>query len=168
MVCPDERTRLHLKSPGSPRERSGAAIPEFVIVMVLVLIPVLFGVWEIGRLVLVQQIVSNSAREGARLAAQARTINQNGSPTIINTSIAPAANTQNLPNVKAAVFQSLHGAGLTGVAWDDVTVTFTFLSSPAGAVPGATEPYQGVKDQRFSVTRVDPVRESPLDQPRPD
>ena len=37
------------------------------------------------------------------------------------------------------------------MAWDDVTVTFTFLSSPAGAVPGATEPYQGVKDQRFSV-----------------
>ena len=120
--------------------------------MVLVMIPVLFGVWEVGRMVLVQQIVSNSAREGARLAAQGRTINQVGAPTVIVTTIDPATNTLNQPNVKAAVFQSLRGAGLTGLEWDDVSVSFAFLSSPPGAVTGATEPYQGVKDQRYSVT----------------
>lgn len=132
--------------------RSGAAAVEFIFVLSFILVPVMFGVWEVGRLVLIQQIVANSAREGARLAAQARTINQSGSPTQIVTTINPASNTQNLPNVKATVVQSLRGAGLTNLNWDDVTVNFAFLDTPAGATVGATEPYQGVKNQRFSVS----------------
>ena len=106
---------------------------------------------EIGRLVLVQYIVSNSAGEGACSPPRPRIINQNGPSTIINTSIAPAASMQNLPNVKAAVFQFLHGVGLTGVAWDHVMVMFMPPSSSVCELPGATELYQGVKWQWFSV-----------------
>jgi hypothetical protein len=36
--------------------------------------------------------------------------------------------------------------------WDDVTVTFRFLDYPAGSVPGGTEPYQGIKNQRYQVS----------------
>jgi Flp pilus assembly protein TadG len=118
------------------------------LVMNFVMIPLLIGLWEIGRVVQVQQVVSNSAREGARIAAQATTINQTGNPTQIQTSITPAANGSYLPNVKAAVMQSLHGAGLTTLAWSDVTVTFVYTS---GATSN-TEPYQGVKGQSFTVT----------------
>jgi Flp pilus assembly protein TadG len=144
--------KLMTKQRPSSTARRGAAAIEFAFVTLFVLFPILMGIWEVGRLIIVQQIVSNSAREGARLAAQARTINANGSPTEIVTSINPAANTTNLPNVKASVMQSLTGAGLTNLRWSDVTVVFTYTSSPTGSVTGATNPVQGVKDQRFRVT----------------
>ncbi len=147
-----------IRRRSSPRRRPGAATAEMAVVMSLVMVPLMIGVWEMGRVVQVQQIVSNAAREGARLAAQGNTINQTGTPTQIVTQIAPASNTNKQPNVKAQVVQSLYGAGLTNLAWSDVTVTFTFVDSPPGATPGATEPYQGVKNQRFTVTVTIPYQ----------
>ena len=128
--------------------RSGVASAEFAFVMTFILVPMMIGIWEVGRATQVQQIVSNAAREGARLAGQGRTINASGSPTDIRAALAPPSN---LPNVKAAVLQSLVGAGLTNLLYTDITVNFTFLDSPPGAIAGATDPYQGVKNQRFSV-----------------
>jgi Flp pilus assembly protein TadG len=139
------------RNSSASQARRGAAAVEFAFVTMFVLFPIIMGVWEVGRLILVQQIVANSAREGARLAAQGRTINATGSPTEISTSIAPASNPTGLPNIKAAVMQSLNGAGLTNLRWNDVDVTFTYISSPPNANPTATQPSQGVKDQRFTV-----------------
>ena len=62
------------------RKRSGAALAEFVLVMQFIMVPLMIGLWEMGRVVQVQQIVANAAREGARMAAQANTINQTGTP----------------------------------------------------------------------------------------
>jgi Flp pilus assembly protein TadG len=135
-----------------PSRRPGAAVVEFAVVFAFVMIPVMIGVWEVGRLVYCQQIVANSAREGARLAAQGRTINTSGAPTDIVTQIPPASNPNLQSNVKAAVLQTLHAGGLTNLEWDDVTVTFQFLDYPAGSVPGGTEPYQGIKNQRYQVS----------------
>jgi Flp pilus assembly protein TadG len=146
-----------LRSKLSTR-RSAAAAVEFAVVMPFVLMPLMFGLWEVGRLVQVQQIVSNAAREGARLAAQAKTINRTGNPTEIRASIAPSNNTNADPNVKATVMQSLAAAGLNMLSWSDVTVTFEFLDQPAGATVGPSttdpQPSQAVKNQRFRVTVV--------------
>jgi Flp pilus assembly protein TadG len=49
--------------------RSGAAAIEFALLAPLVLVPILLGVWEVGRRVEVQQLIDNAAREGARQAA---------------------------------------------------------------------------------------------------
>lgn len=49
--------------------RRGVAAVEFAFVMVFIFVPVIFGVWEVGRLVQIQQIVCNSVREGARAAS---------------------------------------------------------------------------------------------------
>lgn len=132
--------------------RPGAATAEFAVVFAFVMLPVMIWVWEVGRLVYCQQIVANSAREGARLAAQGRTINSVGSPTAIVTQIPPSSNPERRANVKAAIMQTLHAGGLTTLGWDDVAVTFQFLDYPAGSVPGGTEPYQGTKNQRYRVT----------------
>jgi Flp pilus assembly protein TadG len=140
-----------LRRQQTPSRRSGAATVELALVMSFLMVPLLIGVWEMGRAVQVQQIVTNAAREGARLASQGRTINQNGTATVILTNVDPVSNVSDLPNVKAAVFQTLFGAGLTELAWDDVTVTFEFTDWPAGSTPGATEPWQGVKNQKFKV-----------------
>ncbi len=133
----------------SCRRRSGAAAAEMAIVMNFIMVPLLIGLWEMGRVVQVTQIVANSAREGARMGAQATTINQTGSPTQIKASIWP--NPTQDPNVKAAVMQYLSGSGLNQLTYADVSVTFTFLDNPPGAKPGATEPFEGVKGQLFSV-----------------
>lgn len=54
---------------GSRRdERRAAAAVEFAIVLPL-LVLLLFGIWEVGRMVQAQQLVSNAAREGARAAS---------------------------------------------------------------------------------------------------
>jgi Flp pilus assembly protein TadG len=127
------------------RNRSGAAAVEFAVVMNLVLVPLLIGLWEMGRLVQVQQIVANSAREGARMAAQSVTINQAGDPTQIRTTNTPGVAS---PSVKGAVMQYLAGAGLDRLRWEDVDVTFQFLNGNTAY----TEPYQGDKGQRFRVT----------------
>lgn len=137
--------------PSASRRRSGAAAVECAVVMLFVLCPLMIGLWEMGRVVQVEQILSNAAREGARLAAQGNTINSSGSPTLIYDTIAPP-NTAQTPNVKAAVMQYLSGAGLSQLNWADVDVTFAFTNSPSGSVSGATQPHQGIKSQTFSVT----------------
>ena len=129
------------------RCRSGTAAVEFAAVLTFVLVPMMIGLWEMGRVVQVQQIVAASAREGARLAAQANTINSSGNSTQIMASVWPA-NPLYIPNVKAAVMQYLSGCGLSQLAWADVTVAFAFTSGNTAL----TDPYQGAKGQKFNVT----------------
>lgn len=127
----------HLRHPG------GAAV-EFAVVLTLVLMPTLIGVWEVGRLVQVQQIVASSAREGARLAAQAVTITPEGQRTEIMT-------TTGTPNVKRTVYQYLVLNGLPTLLESDVQVDFKFTTGLQATNPSAN-PYQGVKGDRFEVT----------------
>lgn len=49
------------------RYRRGAAVVEFAVVSPL-LIMLVFGMIEFGRMVMVQQLITNASREGARLA----------------------------------------------------------------------------------------------------
>lgn len=48
-----------------PRKRRGAAAVEFAIVAPVFLL-MIFGLIEFGRLVMVQQVITNASREGAR------------------------------------------------------------------------------------------------------
>jgi Flp pilus assembly protein TadG len=117
----------------------GVAAVEFAFVLP-VLVVILLGLWEAGRLIQLQQILSNSAREGARIAAQSQTINSTGSPTQIHVDTGT-------PNVKQTVVNYLRQAGLNVTA-ADVTVEFAFLTGDTSK----TQPYQGIKGQQFSVT----------------
>jgi len=117
---------------------------ELGLVLTFLLVPLMIGVWEVGRLVQVEQIVSNAAREGARLAAQGYTVNTSGAPTQI---MVASGN----PNVRDDVYRYLVGAGLTGLQPADVTVTFTYLAPRSDGL-AATEPFQGEKGQPFQVT----------------
>jgi hypothetical protein len=125
------------------RHPGGAAV-EFAIVLTLVLMPTLIGVWEVGRLVQVQQIVASSAREGARLAAQAVTITPEGQRTEIMT-------TTGTPNVKRTVYQYLVLNGLGSLQESDVQVSFKFTTGLQATNPNP-HPYQGLKGDRFEVT----------------
>jgi Flp pilus assembly protein TadG len=141
--------------------RRGVASVELAFVTMLLVVPLIIGIWEVGRLVQVQQIVSNAAREGARLSAQGYTINSSGTPTQIKASAGSN-------NVQDAVYDYLVSAGLTTLQPADVTVTFQFTtgratdyvpvpgvdpagtSYPAGSMP--PDPCYGDKGQVFRVT----------------
>ena len=128
----------------SRTERRGVAAVELALVSMLFVVPLLIGVWEVGRLIQVQQILSNSCRDGARLASQGYTINLTGSPTQITTS-------SGTTNVHDAIYQYLVAAGFTNLTSVDVAVTLTFLDPKADATY-PTEPWQGEKGERFTIT----------------
>lgn len=122
------------------QRRRGAAAVEFGIVTLFFVAPLMIEVWEVGRMVQVQQIVSEAAREGARLASQGYTIQSNGAETQIHASTGT-------PNVTTTVYQYMYAAGLTNLTATntglatDITVTFTFTSPRTSAyIPLATDP----------------------------
>jgi Flp pilus assembly protein TadG len=56
------------RAPVRHQPRRGSAAVEFAVVA-LFLVPLLIGVWEVGRLVEVEQLMANAAREGGRQAS---------------------------------------------------------------------------------------------------
>lgn len=99
------------------RARRGAAAVELATTLPLLLI-LLLGTWEVGRFAHVSQIVSNAAREGARLAASGQSTND---------------------QVKLAVCQYLKSAGLPDYSADrDNYVTVTNLTAPGVDSQSAT------------------------------
>jgi Flp pilus assembly protein TadG len=72
-----------IRASGRPR-RDGVAAVEFAFVLPLILLPVIFGVWEVGRLIQIQQAVSNAAREGARAASTGQYTNSQVQTVVTN------------------------------------------------------------------------------------
>ncbi len=120
-----------------PSQRSAAAAVEFAF-MLPFLVVILLGLWEVGRLIEVQQILNNACREGARLAAQGHTINSTGSPIDIQLS-------SGTPNIKTTISNYIREAGLDPTG---LQVTFVYTSGDVTL----TQPSQGVKGQQFTVS----------------
>ena len=93
-----------------------------------VLIVLMLGMWEVGRMVQVLQIVANAAREGARYAALGN-LNING----VNTPITVAM-------VQQTVTNYLTGAGLPTAAANGAQTTLTNLSNNTWTDPSAAQP----------------------------
>lgn len=120
------------------RRRRGVAVVELAFLMPLLLM-LIVGVWEIGRLVQLQQIMNQAARDGARIASQAHIVNTTGAYTHIDM-------TTTSPNVTDTVRNHLYCCGITNL--NGLQVMFQFLDGDTSL----TEPYQGIKNQRFRLT----------------
>jgi Flp pilus assembly protein TadG len=72
--------RLTSRAHGS---RRGVAAVELAMLLPLILI-LLFGLWEVGRAIDVQQIMSNAAREGGRQASTGQLSNSQVEQVVIN------------------------------------------------------------------------------------
>lgn len=96
-----------------PRHR-GLATVELAVTLPL-LITVLVGLWEVGRLVIVKQIVSSAAREGGRQASTGRLTNA---------------------QVQQVVTRYFQGAGLPT---QNLTVTVSDLTQPGVDVSAAAQ-----------------------------
>lgn len=100
----------------SQENRRGAALVEMAVCLP-VFLTIMLGIIELGRAIMVGQLVTNAAREGARLAI-----------------VDGSTNSQ----VTDAVKNFLTGAA--GVSAGDVTVTITVSSASAGNQVSAAAP----------------------------
>jgi hypothetical protein len=85
----------------------------------------------------VQQILNNSAREGARLAAQGLIVNKDSEPTLIKVD-------EGSPNVKTTIENYLREAGIDPTG---LTLSFKYLNGDKAK----TQPHQATKGQKFRV-----------------
>jgi Flp pilus assembly protein TadG len=118
------------------RGRRAVAAVEFAAVLPLIL-TLLLGIWEVGRLIEIQQYMENATREGARQAATGQLTDA---------------------QVQQVVIQTLAAEGLTTT---DVVVTVKDLTTPANDVSAAnyldqiqitaTIPYADVKFSLISL-----------------
>jgi hypothetical protein len=131
--------------------RSGTAAVECGLVLTFLMVPLMIGTWEVGRLVFCQQVIVNACREGARIAAQGKTINSSGNPT--NITIATAGT----PNVKDTVYYALVTGGLPELndkPYIMSKITFAFQTPYVKknvSDPDPTEPSNAQKGQAFRI-----------------
>jgi Flp pilus assembly protein TadG len=112
-----------MKRTNRAAKRRGIVAVEAAVVLPLLII-LMLGVWEVGRMVQVNQILINGAREGARLAAGGYV---NGTP------VTSAMVTQ-------AVQDYLASAGLPTAASNGATVNLNCQASPSWTNPSSAAP----------------------------
>ena len=111
-----------------PARRAVVAVEAAIVLPVLLI--VMLGIWEVGRIIQVQQVLVNSAREGARLAAGGY---QDGTP-VTNTMVVQATR------------DYLQAAGLPSAAVSGADIQLNSLVSP-----GWTHPADALPLDRFEV-----------------
>ena len=103
---------MMLRNRPAPRRNATAAV-ELAVCLPL-LLTIMLGVWEVGRMVQVQQLIANAAREGGRQAS---------------------AGQQSSATVQAYVVSYLNMNGLANV--DTTMVTLTNITNAARSDPMA-------------------------------
>jgi Flp pilus assembly protein TadG len=131
--------------PPARVRRRGVAAVEFAFIVPLLLL-LLVGIWELGRIIHVQIIMNNAARDGARLAAQANIVNVTGAYTQIQFDTGT-------PNVVDTIRAYLKANGITDLTGLEIELQFVEPAAVGGPMPTAVDadPYIGVKNQRFRV-----------------
>jgi Flp pilus assembly protein TadG len=113
-----------LRNRTSSRRRGIAAVEFAVCVPILLLL--LLGIWEVGRMVEIEQVVFNSAREGARVAAAGAYIDSlNNAHNITTTDVQNRVNN----------YIQAHALDTTGLQVQFVDVTTGGVSDPYLAHP---------------------------------
>ena len=133
------------KDPSVRKRRRGAAVVEFAVVVPLFFLLV-FAMFEFGRVIMVQQVLTNAAREGAR-----RAILEDATPGEVETLIENYLARSSVPGASVSVTPN----PLTGVAFSEpVTVTVTVPMDQVGwvASPWFT---RGINLRATSVMRAE-------------
>lgn len=146
-----------------PKRRAAAIVETAVILPFLFIL--LFGVWEVGRLVHVSQVVSNSAREGARLASTGLYTSSSLATPNFQIQLAVANYLQNsgLPITDAGVTITVsnENRGLAATAAVTATTgTPTLITQMAVTGSGASpskDPTNDAAIAQFEVMKVDVV-----------
>jgi Flp pilus assembly protein TadG len=117
--------RCGLSSRTGQNRRPGAAAVEFAVVLPLFLV-ILFGIWEVGRMVQVSQVLQNAAREAARQASTANTT---------------------LPAIQTSTQQYIQGAQPQISSFTGLNVAFADLTNTS-----VTDPTGCTQLDKFTIT----------------
>lgn len=125
---------LHLKRPGTVGHagspRCGASLIEFALVAPVFVLLVM-GIIELGRVLMVQHLLTNAARQGCRVGVIGGTSTQ----TISSTSL-QALSSQGVPSVQATVQVNDGSADAsTANSGDEITVIISVPMSAISWVP---------------------------------
>ena len=99
------------------RSRRGASLVELAFIVNLLLLMIL-GVFEYGRIVMLRQALQNAAREGARLAAVGAASTSKVTTAQIQSTVISYLAGQNVPSVTVSVYQVNPSTGANLGAWD--------------------------------------------------
>lgn len=114
---------MHRTSKSQSRKRAGVAAVEFAVVMPVMAL-LIVGLWEVGRMVEVQQFLANACREGARQAS---------------------TGVKSSSQVQQTVVTYLQQKGISSVTTSNVTVTSVSNT-------GITDPSQATQMDQFRVS----------------
>jgi Flp pilus assembly protein TadG len=120
-----------MRLPRSTRRRRGVAAVEMA-VLAPVLLLFLMGLWEVGRMVMIQQILDDTARETGRLAASGGYLCSNSLVNPQSTSTPPTPISLNLPSAMVnyeAQQKALLWLSGEGVSIANATVTINNVGS---------------------------------------
>ena len=129
-ISPQVRTSMSKSMSSQERVRRGVVAVEAALVLTLV-VPLMLGVWQVGRMVQVSRVLQDAASEGARIAAGG---NCKSSPVTVAV-------------VQQAVQNYLTAAGFPSAAVSGAQITLTNLSSDSWTDPCNAKPLDP-----FSVT----------------
>lgn len=125
-------SRPRSRTARSPR-RGGAAAVELACVLPLIAL-LLFGILDVGRMVEIEQLLNNAARDGARLAAVG--------------SMLDASTGSELDYYASDVTNLVQGyLANNGINTSGLNVTFSNLTNPS-----ATDPYEAQRLDELNVT----------------
>ena len=107
-------------SPAARRRAAPGAVAVEAAVCLPVIVLLMLGMWDVGRMAQMSRLLEDAAREGARVAAGGT---NNGS-------------TVTVANVQTAVQNYLTPAGMPTTAVNGATISVTNLSSDSWTNPG--------------------------------
>lgn len=120
------RTKLEKACRSCRRNRRGAAVVEFAVVSPVFFLLV-FGMIEYGRMVMVQQLLTNAAREGARVG-----VLDNSTATDVNNAVKNYLTAAKINNPTVTCSPSTPSSATYG---QPVTVTVTVPFSQVSWLP---------------------------------
>lgn len=140
------------------RCRHGVAAVEFAVVLPLLAL-VLFGIWEVGRILQTQQIVTTAAREGARQAAGGAYDNTQVQQIVLQYLDQAGVSTQNATVSIENLTDCTRSDGKLAVQFDQLRVTVGVPFGDIAWIPlakvtplntvTATATWMSVKDKDF-------------------
>lgn len=122
------------KKPYSTGEEQGAAVVEFALVLPLLLM-IIFGIIEFGRLFWVKEILTYAAREGGRAAIVPGATNTSVQTAISNAMTGSGLTLYTIERIPDDISSAGGGSSVTikiKISYDDVTVIPGFLTSLVG------------------------------------
>ena len=147
-----------------PQSRRGVAAVEFAFLAIPIFI-LLTGIWEVGRLVETQQMLTNAAREGARQAATGQ-LTTAQAKTVVTQYLTVAG----LPtaNVNVNVVNLTRGGDVVNAQYLDqiqITVTIPVADVRWSALGFITPASNNVSAQVQWITMVDQAFPTPPEPP---